>query len=71
MHPPLPIHFDLRSGPTVVRFALNGDAPDFAHPHPGGATFKRTYFGAHRITGGSSRKNRIPGDFDPTIPVRD
>lgn len=43
----------------------------FAYSNTGGFTFNMIPFRANRTTGSSSRKNRKPGDFDPTIPERD
>lgn len=71
MQPPLPIHLDRNSRPLeAVPFALEGGASDLAYPDPGGVTLNQYPFGAHRITGGSSRKNRKSGDFDSAIPDR-
>jgi hypothetical protein len=49
---------------------LAGSAIAFAYPTTGGVTLNHSQFGAYRSTGGSSRKNRKPGDCPFSDPVR-
>lgn len=63
--------FILRQIAARVSYDAARPGAAFAYPITGGFTFNMIPFRANRTTGSSSRKNRKPGDFDPTIPDRD
>ena len=61
------LNLDHEAGAAANRLGAWGGFA-FADPAQGGITSMITILGAHRTTGGSSRKNRKPGDCEPSVP---
>ena len=66
-HPARALDLDHEAGAVANRLGA-WDGFVFADPATGGATSMITISGAHRTTGGSSKKNRKPGDCEHPIP---